>query len=153
VAESAWAAFSGLELINLDKLSACDGRDNKLCNALLRYNCNGVLSEVDQDNFDLAAIIGVNRARRIHQREPFIECAATSGPYLTFKPGRYFKCNSSRDGGTGEWLKHHRFVERRKQINPCGVFAVIARHGSTQALNFDDRNNQQIKWTLLLGAS
>ena len=109
-----------------------------------------MLTQVDQDNFDLAAIIGVNRARRIHQREPFVECSATSGPYLTLKPGRYFNCNSSRDGGTGERLEHQRFVERRKQINPCSVLAVITRYGSAQALNFDDRNNQQIKWTLLL---
>ena len=144
VAETAGAALSGPELVNLDQLSARDRRDDELCYALLGFNRDRVLTQVDQDDFDLAAIIGVNRARRIHQREPFVECAATSGPHLPLEPGRYFNCNSGRDGGTGERCKDQRFVECRMQINARGMFALITRHGRTQALDFDDRNNQEL---------
>jgi hypothetical protein len=152
VAETAGAALSGPKLVNLDQLSARDRRDNELCYALLGFNRDGMLTKVDQDDFDLAAIIGVDGARRIHQREPFVECAATSGPHLPLEPGRYFDCNSGRDGGTGQRCKDQWFVERRMQINARGMLALITRRGRVQALNFDNRNNQELDEPRWIGA-
>jgi hypothetical protein len=141
VAKTSRAARSGPELFNLDQPSARDRGDNKLCDSLPRFNCDQMLTQVDQDDVDLAAIIGIDRAGRIHQREPFLECAATSGSYLPLKPWRYFNCNSSRNRGAAERLEHQRFVERSNQIKPCCMLALITRHCSTQALNFDNRGD------------
>jgi hypothetical protein len=142
MAKAAGAAWRNPKLVDLDKLSACNGRDNELRDTFLRFNRDGVLAEINQDHLHLAAVIGVYRARRIHQREALFERAATSGPHLPFEPGWYFNCNSSRDGGTGEWLKYQRFVERSKQVNSSSVLAMVTWHTSTQALNFYDGNNQ-----------
>jgi hypothetical protein len=142
VAEAAGAAWRNPKLVDLDKMSACNGCDNELRDTFLGFNRDGVLAEINQDHLYLTAVIGVDRARGIHQREPFFERAATSGPHLPFVPGRYFNCNSSRDGGTGEWLKYQRFIERSKQVNSSSILAMVAWHSSTQALNFYDGNNQ-----------
>jgi hypothetical protein len=142
MAETARAARRYPELVNLDEPRARNGRNNKLRDTFLGFNRYGLLAKVNQEHFQLAAVIGVDRTGGIHQRETFFERAATSGPHLPFKPGWYFNCNSSGDGGTGERLKHQRFVERGTQVNSRGVLALIARQGSTQTLNFDDGNNQ-----------
>jgi hypothetical protein len=123
-------------------MGARDGSDDELRNALVRFYRDGMLSEIDQDDFDLATIIGINGAGRIQNSEPFFQCPATSGTHLPLKPGRYFDCNSSRDGVTGERCKDQRLVQRCNQVNARGVLALITRHGSTQALNLDDWNNQ-----------
>jgi len=113
VAETTRAASSAHQLLDLDKLSARDGRNDELGDALLGFDCEGILTQVDQDDFDLSAIIGVNRAGRIYHRQPFLECAATSSPYLPLESRWYFDCNSSRDGSTVERRKRQRFVQRR----------------------------------------
>ena len=142
MAETAVAARRNPELVNFDKLGARNRRNDKLSDTFLGFNRYGLLAKINQEHFQLAAVIGVDRAGGIHQRETFFERAATSGPHLPFKPGWYFNCNSSRDGGTGERLKHQRFIEHGKQINARSVLALIARQGAAQALNFDDGNNQ-----------
>src|SRR6516162_2338787 len=98
VAETARAARSGSQMVNLDQPRTRDRRDDELCDAVGGFNRDRVLTKVDQNDFDLAAVIGIDRAGGIDQRESFVECAAASGPHLPLKPGRYFNCNSSRDG-------------------------------------------------------
>lgn len=142
MAETAGAARRNPELVNFDKLGARNRRNNKLRDTFLGFNRYGLLAKINQEHFQLAAVVGVNRAGGVYQREPLIECATASGPHLPFKPGWYFNCNSSRDGGTGERLKYQRFVEPGKQVNSRGVLALIARQRPAQALNFDDGNNQ-----------
>jgi hypothetical protein len=149
VAETAGTARGGPEPINLHDLSAHDWRDDELCDAVGGINCDGVLAQVDQDDFEFAAIIGVDGAGRIQYGEPFLERAATPGPHLPLKPRWYFNCNSSRYRGSRERREHQRFVKRRKQIDARGLRALITGQGSAQALNFDDRNNQSIAFRLL----
>ena len=113
VAETTRAPDSGPELLDLDKLSARDGRNDELGNALLGFDSDAILTQVDQDDFDFAPVIRVDRAWRIYHRKPFIECAATSSPYLPLKSRRYFDRDSSRDSSTVEGRKRQRFVQRR----------------------------------------
>jgi hypothetical protein len=114
VAETAGAAQRNPELVNFDKPGARNGRNNELRDTFLGFNSYGLLAKINQEHFQLAAVIGVDRTGGIHQRETLFECAAASGPHLPFKPGWYFNCNTSRDGGTGERLKHQRFIEHGK---------------------------------------
>jgi hypothetical protein len=142
VAEATDASAGSPELMDLDELSMRNRGDDELCDTLLRLNRNRMLTQIDQNNFDLTPVIGIDRAGRVHHREALLERAATSGPYLSFKPWRNFNRNSRGDGGAVKRRQNQRFVQRRHQVYPRGLLALIIRQGPTKALNFYDGNNQ-----------
>src|SRR5580700_5072762 len=68
-AEAAGAARRGIEVEGLDDVGADDRRDHQLGYSFPARNGERRAAEIDQDHHDLAAIVGVDRARRIEQRD------------------------------------------------------------------------------------
>src|SRR5689334_85275 len=66
VAETARPARGGREFVNFDQLSVSHRCDDKLCDAFPRMNCESLCAQVDQNDFDLAAIIGIDSAWRVY---------------------------------------------------------------------------------------
>ena len=145
MAKTARAARCCSELTNFDQLSMSDRRDDELRNSLIRPDCNGMLTQVDDDDFHLAPIVGIDRAWRIQQCQPVFERSTASRANLALKSWWYFDGNSGRDGSAGEWGKHHRFGKRRLQIHARGIIALIAWQRSAQTLNLDYWDNQRVQ--------
>src|SRR6185369_6732883 len=60
--------FCCIEVVPLDKGDGAHRRHHHLGDAVAAPDLENLVAEVDQDHLDLAAIVGVHRARRIEHR-------------------------------------------------------------------------------------
>ena len=96
-AEAALTALAGRQL---DHFLPCDVRDrgdDELRDAVAATDADGCGPEVDEQHADLATVVGIDRARRVEQGQPFPVRQATPWSHLPLvsdgngerEPGRY----------------------------------------------------------------
>jgi hypothetical protein len=137
--EPAIAPTAVIEPLDLDNLCAGNGRDDQLCDAFAGTHRQKSLAEVDEQDFDLSAIIGVDRSRRVHQAKAFIQRASAAGPHLPFEAGWYFDGDSGRHSSTFEWFEVNRLIDDSKQIQAGRMRGMVTRNFDipTQPLELD----------------
>jgi hypothetical protein len=69
--------------------------NDELRDALLWHYSDWILTQIDQNDLDLAPIVCVDCARRVHHREALFDGAAAASAYLSFEAGGYFERYSS----------------------------------------------------------
>src|SRR5258706_12701055 len=82
VAEAAGAAGGVGEVGRFRQLGPLHARDHQLGDALPPRQRDRLLPEVDENDPDLAAEIGVDGARAVEAGEPFAQAPAAAGPDL-----------------------------------------------------------------------
>jgi hypothetical protein len=128
VTEPAIAPTGVIEPLDLDNLCTGDWRDDQLCNAVAGMHSQRSLAEVNEKDFNLSAVISVDRSRRVHQAEAFIQCASAAGPHLPFESGWYFDGDSSRHSSTFEWFQVNRLIYGSKQIQARCMLGMVTRN-------------------------
>ena len=59
---------------------------HQLCNARAALDRKGVVAEIRKDYMNFAAVIGVDRARRIEHRDAVMQCEPGARPDLALNP-------------------------------------------------------------------
>jgi hypothetical protein len=103
MAEAPAATSANLESIYFNQLRARDRRYYELRDALAWHNHKRLVAQIDHDHLDLAAIVRIDRSRRIYQRQPVLQSAAAPRPHLTLESRRDLDRDSARNRGSLTW--------------------------------------------------
>src|SRR5512142_1833504 len=85
--EPACAAGGLAQFVHLDELGALATGEDHLRDALAVPDGERLAAVVDHDDPDLAAVVRVDGARRVHQRDAVPERQAASGSHLRLDAG------------------------------------------------------------------
>ena len=83
MSESSGASFRFVEYFFGLPCHVRMGGNNHLANPLAVVYCERFVRQVHQNNADLAAIIGIDRTRRVQQRNPVFERQSATRTYLS----------------------------------------------------------------------
>ena len=86
-----------------------------------------LLSEIYQDDFDLAAIIRIDRRRRIGQRDHVLQCQAAPRAKLSLISFRQLDGEPRRDEGCRKRLDRDLRIETCRDIHAGGMRGSIGR--------------------------
>jgi len=120
---------SGLvERRDLDQLGQFDPLHQQLCDAIAApYRDRLVGVEVDQCHLDLAAVSGVDRSWRVHDRKP--NAGSQSRPRVDESNHAVRDRNGDPGGNEGSPTGTEDDVDRAKQVDTGITFVGPGRHG------------------------
>src|SRR5271156_6276635 len=96
--EAAAAARTWLKLNDLDQFGLRHGSDYELGDSVAGMNRDRLGPQIHKQYFNFTAIVGVDRPRRIDQRETLFERSSAARPHLSLEARRDFKRDSGRHG-------------------------------------------------------
>src|SRR5262249_13236496 len=85
MSEATGAAVGLAEVLHEAQLRPHDRRDDQLCDAVPRAHPRFFLSEIDNDDVELAAIIRIDRSWRIEHGQPIARCEARTRAHLALE--------------------------------------------------------------------
>ena len=86
-----------------------DGGDDELRDAVAARDAERLAAVIDQDDFDLAAIVGVDRARRVQDGDAVLQREAGARAHLAFEASRDRERDAGGDGVNGAGRDRHLF--------------------------------------------
>src|SRR5438874_11034769 len=95
MAEPTGAARGALQLVDVHELRSRDGRDDELRDAPAARQLDALLAEIDEDDADLAAVVGVDRAGAVQAGDPVAQREPAARSHRSFVPER----TGDRDAG------------------------------------------------------
>ena len=100
-----------------------DARDHELGDALAAADVNGSDAEIDQQHFDLAAIVGVDGAGAVQNRDPGFQGEARAWAKLGLVAWRQLEREAGGNERAGAWRQSNRRVLRHAgdNIETCGM--------------------------------
>ena len=111
-----------------------DALDNHLGDALAALNDNRLAAEIDRDHLNLAAIIGIDGARTIHQGQPCFSARPLRGRICASKPiGKAIAMPVGiNTRSIGANVKSRSDIGA--QIHPRGTLGHVSRQGQRGSL-------------------
>src|SRR6516165_10087918 len=102
---------------------------HQLCNARAALHRERVMAEIRKDYMNFAAVIGVDRARRIEHRDAVVQCEPRPRPDLALNPCGQREGEPGRDRGapTRRDEDGRTGGHRGEEVEPGRVRAVIGR--------------------------
>ena len=131
MSESALAPGGFVEFLDFHKRCGRDRQDQHLCDPHSTLHDKIGLAEIDQRHLHLAAIIRVNRSRRVHQCNSMSTGQPTSRPHLRLVAGRQCHRETARDKAYFTRFKGLIGQYSRMQVKTRRVFGHP--HGQRQA--------------------
>ena len=103
---------------------------NKLCNAVTGMDSIRFTGKVNEQDLNFAAIITVNRSRRIKNRHPVFECKTTSRPNLHLKTCGNIKKKTRWNELPFIRSNNNIMFKKSTNIGPGSTCSLIDRQGS-----------------------
>jgi hypothetical protein len=113
-----------------------DGAKHSLGYPILVVDRKGLISQVNQANFDLSTIIRVDGTGTVHHRDPFFDCPAGARANLDLEAGRDFESKPRGDKHPLSRLEHEGLGELRAQVETAGMLRFIGRELPAEIFEF-----------------
>jgi hypothetical protein len=142
VPEAASAPARRRELDDLEPAGAGDRRDDQLRDAVAPPDVEVLAAEIDHQHLDLAAVVGVDRARAVRQRHAVAQGEAAARADLAFEAGRDLDGQAGRDQGAGAGAQAERLGHVGQQVHASGTLGLVGgqRQGVGGGANPLDRD-------------